>query len=94
MTDTLPALKMIKSRALKRALDLLVACAGLLFLAPLMAAVAMAIRISMGSPIFFRQQRPGLKARPFTLLKFRTMTEARSNDGALRPDSQRATYAG
>jgi len=94
MTDTLPALKMIKSRALKRALDLLVACAGLLFLAPLMAAIAMAIRIRMGSPIFFRQQRPGLKARPFTLLKFRTMTEARSNDGALLPDSQRLTALG
>ena len=94
MTDTLPALKMIKSRALKRALDLLVACAGLLFLAPLMAAIAMAIRIRMGSPIFFRQQRPGLKARPFTLLKFRTMTEARSNDGALLPDSQRVTALG
>ena len=94
MTETSPALKMTKSHALKRALDLLVACAGLLFLAPLMAAIAMAIRIRMGSPIFFRQQRPGLKARPFTLLKFRTMTEARSNDGALRPDSQRLTPLG
>ena len=94
MTETSPALKMTKSHALKRALDLLVACAGLLFLAPLMAAIAMAIRIRMGSPIFFRQQRPGLKARPFTLLKFRTMTEARSNDGALLPDSQRLTALG
>ncbi|PYX82495.1 MAG: UDP-galactose phosphate transferase, partial [Acidobacteria bacterium] len=62
-------------RALKRALDLLAASAGLVVLAPLLAAIAVAIRIGMGSPVFFRQQRPGLRARPFTLLKFRTMTD-------------------
>jgi len=81
-------------RALKRALDLLAASAGLLVLAPLLAAIAVAIRIGMGSPVFFRQQRPGLRARPFTLLKFRTMTDVRTPDDALLPDSQRLTTLG
>src|SRR5207253_11424330 len=63
-------------------------------LAPLLAAIAVAIRIGMGSPVFFRQQRPGLRARPFTLLKFRTMTDARAPGGALLPDSQRLTTLG
>src|SRR5205814_713701 len=81
-------------RALKRALDLLAASAGLVVLAPLLAAIAVAIRIGMGSPVFFRQQRPGLRARPFTLLKFRTMTNGRAPDGARLPDSQRLTTLG
>jgi lipopolysaccharide/colanic/teichoic acid biosynthesis glycosyltransferase len=82
------------SHVLKRVLDFVVALAGLLVLAPIMAAIAVAIRLSMGSPVFFRQQRPGLLAQPFTLLKFRTMTNARSADGALLPDSQRLTSFG
>ena len=81
-------------RALKRALDLLAASAGLVVLAPLLAAIAVAIRIGMGSPVFFCQQRPGLRARPFTLLKFRTMTDGRAPDGARLPDSQRLTTLG
>ena len=82
------------SPGLKRALDLLAALAGLVVLAPLIAAIAVAVRLSMGAPVFFRQQRPGLQARPFTLLKFRTMTEARSPDGLSLPDSQRLTPLG
>jgi lipopolysaccharide/colanic/teichoic acid biosynthesis glycosyltransferase len=61
----------------KRALDILVSIAGLALLSPLLLAIAVAIRINMGSPVFFRQRRPGHRARPFTLMKFRTMT----NDG-------------
>jgi len=59
----------------KRVLDILVASFGMLLLAPLMLAVALAIRWRMGSPVLFRQRRPGYHARPFTMLKFRTMTE-------------------
>jgi sugar transferase EpsL len=57
----------------KRALDLLVAVFGLVLLFPLLLVVAVMIRLSMGSPIFFRQVRPGYHAKPFTLVKFRTM---------------------
>ena len=62
----------------KRALDLIVASFGLALLSPLLFVMALMIRLSMGSPIFFRQVRPGYHARPFTLVKFRTMTEGGS----------------
>ena len=60
----------------KRALDITVASAALLLLSPLILLIALAIRFSMGPPIFFRQIRPGYKGRPFTLVKFRTMVDA------------------
>lgn len=75
-------------------LDLCSAAAALLVLAPLMALVAFAIFISLGSPVLFRQMRPGYLARPFTLLKFRTMTEAQDAKGVLLPESQRITSLG
>ncbi len=56
--------------------------------------VALCIRVKLGSPIFFRQQRPGLGGRSFEMLKFRTMTNARDSDGALKPDSERLTDFG
>ena len=62
------------SRAAKRTLDFAIATIGMVVLSPLMLAVALAIRWRMGSPVLFRQRRPGLQARPFTILKFRTMT--------------------
>jgi lipopolysaccharide/colanic/teichoic acid biosynthesis glycosyltransferase len=58
---------------IKRAIDITVAAAGLVFLSPLIAGVAVAIRLSMGPPVLFRQHRPGHLGRPFTLLKFRSM---------------------
>ena len=81
-------------RHLKRGLDFCFAAVALLLLAPLMALVALAILIAMGSPVLFRQTRPGYLARPFTLLKFRTMTEARGGDGVLLPEAQRITSLG
>jgi len=57
----------------KRALDFTVAVVMLVLLSPLLVVIAVAIRIAMGSPVFFRQIRPGQQARPFTLVKFRTM---------------------
>ncbi len=58
----------------KRALDLAIAILGMIVLSPLMLALALAIRLRMGSPVLFRQRRPGYHARPFTMIKFRTMT--------------------
>ena len=78
----------------KRCLDFCAATLGLLLLAPLLALLALLVRWRLGAPILFRQQRPGLHGRPFLLIKFRTMTDARSPDGNLLPDVQRLTPFG
>lgn len=80
--------------AVKRCLDILVSVTGLLLLSPVLAVVAAAIRLTMGSPVFFRQLRPGHRGMPFTLIKFRTMTGARDVDGRLLPDEQRLARLG
>ena len=80
--------------AAKRSVDVVAAGVGLVLLAPAMAVLMIGIRRSVGSPVFFRQQRPGLGGRPFTLLKFRTMSDARDADGNLLPDGQRLTRFG
>jgi sugar transferase EpsL len=80
--------------AAKRALDLVVALAGLVLIAPILVATALAVRIGLGRPVLFRQMRPGLGGRPFTLLKFRTMTRARDAAGQLLPDERRLTPLG
>jgi lipopolysaccharide/colanic/teichoic acid biosynthesis glycosyltransferase len=82
------------ARCVKRAIDLGVALVALLVLAPLMGVVALAIRVTMGTPVFFRQRRPGLDGAPFTLIKFRTMRTALGPDGAVLPDAQRLTPLG
>jgi lipopolysaccharide/colanic/teichoic acid biosynthesis glycosyltransferase len=74
---------------LKRLTDLVVAGLGLLVFSPLLAAVALAILVRMGRPVLFRQVRPGLDGRPFTLYKFRTMTNQRGPDGRLLCDEAR-----
>jgi lipopolysaccharide/colanic/teichoic acid biosynthesis glycosyltransferase len=66
----------------------------LVILLPLLVLVALLVRIYLQSPILFRQRRPGLRGKPFTLLKFRTMTEARDSEGELLPDTQRLTDLG
>jgi sugar transferase EpsL len=58
----------------KRALDLVIASAGLILISPLLLIIAFVIGVTMGAPVFFRQVRPGYKGRPFTVVKFRTMT--------------------
>ncbi len=78
----------------KRALDVVGAGVALVVLAPVIAAVAGATRVAIGSPVLFRQRRPGLGGRCFEMLKFRTMTDARGPDGALLPDAQRLTRFG
>ena len=79
---------------LKRCLDLASAILGLIFCLPILAATALAVRLTMGSPVLFRQQRPGLRGKPFDLLKFRTMTDARDADGDVLSDEQRLTRLG
>lgn len=78
----------------KRLLDLALTIPALILLAPVMGVVALAVRLTMGRPILFRQVRPGLHAVPFTMCKFRTMTDARDADGNLLPDAQRLTRIG
>lgn len=69
-------------RVLKRSVDVVVAAVVLTVAAPVMAVVALAIRLSMGSPVLFRQVRPGRSTEPFTLVKFRTMRTGAGDDGA------------
>lgn len=81
-------------RLIKRVLDVELALVACLVLAPLMLAIALFIRVSMGSPVLFRQERPGLDERPFHILKFRTMSDARDASGALLPNEDRMTRLG
>jgi lipopolysaccharide/colanic/teichoic acid biosynthesis glycosyltransferase len=83
-----------REHRLKRCLDVVLSACGLVVLAPLMAVVALAIRLTMGPPVLFRHTRPGLHGRPFVMLKFRTMTNARGEDGELLPADQRLTRLG
>ncbi len=79
---------------MKRLFDVLAASLALLLLAPPLLALALLIRRKLGSPVLFCQVRPGLQGRPFTMVKFRTMTDERRPDGALMPDAQRLTPFG
>jgi lipopolysaccharide/colanic/teichoic acid biosynthesis glycosyltransferase len=78
----------------KRTLDLTLTIPALLFLVPLLVVVAILVRYKLGTPVFFRQQRPGLHGKPFTLYKFRTMVDARDTQGTLLPDGERLTPFG
>jgi len=79
---------------MKRAVDIVGAILGMLLFAPIILAVAVAVRIRMGAPVLFRQERPGLNGEPFTLLKFRTMRGEADSDGAVLPDGARLTRLG
>jgi lipopolysaccharide/colanic/teichoic acid biosynthesis glycosyltransferase len=79
---------------LKQCIDRLAAGVGLLCLAPVMAATALLIRVTMGGPVLFRQVRPGRGGRLFLLYKFRTMLDANGADGNPLPDGQRLTRTG
>jgi len=81
-------------RALKRVFDAVAAAIGLIASAPIMATTAIVILIKMGRPVLFRQVRPRLHEKPFTLYKFRTMSMARGPDGRLLGDGARLTPLG
>jgi len=79
---------------LKRAFDIVFSACWLVGFAPLLLVVAILVRLKLGSPVLFIQERPGLRARPFRMVKFRTMTDERGPDGELLPDEQRLTPFG
>lgn len=78
----------------KRPLDFILALVALIVLSPVMLMVAILVRIKLGSPVIFKQQRPGLNEKIFTMYKFRTMTDERDEKGNLLPDEKRLTSFG
>lgn len=83
-----------RSALLKRLMDLCFASVALVLLALPMLVIALLVRLSLGSPVLFRQQRAGLHGKPFTLIKFRTMRDTRDERGELLPDEVRLTRFG
>ncbi|EEY95110.1 sugar transferase [Acinetobacter johnsonii] len=79
---------------LKRLLDIIIASIALILLSPLYAFVAYKVRKNLGSPVLFRQVRPGLNGKPFEMIKFRTMKDAVDAQGNPLPDSERLTPFG
>lgn len=84
----------IYDRGGKRAFDLVLSTAGLIVLVPLFIVLAIIIRIRLGSPVLFRQERLGLRGRPFNIRKLRTMTNGRDARENLLPDAERLTRFG
>jgi sugar transferase EpsL len=78
----------------KRLFDITSAAVALLLLSPLLLLAAVVVRLRLGSPVLFRQTRPGLRGVPFEIWKFRTMLDLRGTDGALLPDAERMTSVG
>ena len=81
-------------RYIKRPQDFCCALAAIIVLSPVMAITAVLVRIKLGSPVIFKQKRPGLNGKIFTLYKFRTMTDKKDKNGELLPDEERLTRFG
>lgn len=81
-------------RFVKRCLDFVLSLAALIVLSPVLVLVAILVRCILGSPILFKQKRPGLHEKIFCMYKFRTMTDAKDADGNLLPDEVRLTKFG
>jgi sugar transferase EpsL len=81
-------------KLIKRLTDICTSLALLLTLTPLLLLMAVLIAIMLGRPVLFQQQRPGLGGKPFNMLKFRSMTDARDESGALLPDAERLSGFG
>lgn len=79
---------------IKRPMDFLLSLIAIIVLAPVLLVVAILVRIKLGSPVIFKQKRPGLNEKIFTIYKFRTMTDERDENGELLPDSDRLTKFG
>ena len=78
----------------KRCLDIIAALGAVLFFLPIFILVAILVRVNLGSPVLFLQMRPGLHGKPFFIYKFRSLTNAVDEQGALLPDEKRLTYFG
>ena len=81
-------------RFFKRFLDIVLSLMGLILLSPVFLVVAILVRIKLGSPIIFKQKRPGKNEKIFTLYKFRSMSDKKDENGNLLPDSERLTKFG
>ena len=78
----------------KRILDIMISFSAIVILSPVLLVLAILVRVKLGSPVIFRQQRPGLNGKIFGLMKFRTMTDERDENGELLPDEVRLTSFG
>lgn len=81
-------------RWVKRPLDCIISTLALIVLSPIILIMSLLVRVKLGSPVFFTQDRPGLNEKVFKLYKFRTMTDKRGSDGELLPDAERLTKFG
>lgn len=79
---------------LKRAFDIAASASALVLLSPVLAITAYKVKKELGSPVLFRQTRPGLHGKPFEMIKFRTMKDATDKEGNALPDSERLTEFG
>lgn len=86
--------KGIYQRFVKRPMDFVLSLIAIVILSPILLIVAILVRTKIGSPVIFKQKRPGLDEKIFTLYKFRTMTDERDKNGELLPDSVRLTKFG
>lgn len=84
---------MYKKR-IKRCLDIVLSLCGIIVLSPVLLVLFILVRVKLGSPVLFKQERPGKGEKIFTLCKFRTMTDARDEKGELLPDEVRLTKFG
>lgn len=84
----------IYRRFIKRPMDFILSMMAILFLSPVLLVVALLVRTKLGSPVLFKQKRPGLNEKIFMIYKFRTMTDGRDDNGELLPDSVRLTRFG
>lgn len=82
------------AKYIKRILDFVLSLVALIVLLPVLLIVAILVRVKLGSPVIFKQQRPGKNEKIFTLYKFRTMTDKKDENGNLLPDSERLTKFG
>jgi len=85
---------MLYRRTFKRPMDFILSLLALIVLSPILLIVAVLVRLKLGSPVLFKQSRPGLHEQIFTLYKFRTMTDAKDREGNLLPDSVRLNRFG
>ena len=85
---------MIYERYIKRFFDIIISLTAVIILSPLLLTLGILVRVKLGSPVFFRQKRPGRNGEIFTLCKFRTMTDERDEKGELLPDEERLTKFG
>lgn len=90
----LPSKGGIYRRFVKRLIDFALSLIAVIVLSPILLIIALFVRLELGSPVIFRQERPGLNQKIFTLYKFRSMTNEKDKNGELLPDSMRLTSLG